>query len=49
MTSMTVTLLLLIALAPEYNARPQNINISQSGNVRITTINGKTFVYNHRL
>lgn len=42
MPTATVSLLLVIlTLAPAYNARPQNVNISQSGNVRITTIDGK--------
>ncbi|XP_037032770.1 uncharacterized protein LOC119071810 [Bradysia coprophila] len=41
MTTVTSLLLLLLVFASENAARPQhNVNISQTGNVRIATVNG---------
>lgn len=41
MTTVAVSLLLsILVFASENAARPQNVNISQTGNVRISTING---------
>lgn len=39
-------LLVILVLAPTYKARPQNINISQSGNTRISTVNGEKLKIN---
>lgn len=45
MKTATVSLLLIIlTLTPTYKARPQNFNISQSGNVRIITADGKNLI-----
>ncbi|KAJ6645563.1 hypothetical protein Bhyg_00769 [Pseudolycoriella hygida] len=33
-------ILVILVLAPAYKARPQNFNLSQSGNIQISTIDG---------